>query len=61
MLAEDQSFSEVNDLERKKLGLEKHTSVSLVQLRDGKEVDLEDGESCRIIKTVVVPNIFRRG
>ena len=41
----DQTFSEVKALVRKKLGLDASQQLSLVQLRDGKEVDLEDGES----------------
>lgn len=39
----DQSFSEVKGLVRKKLGLSKDDHLGLVQLRDGREVDLEDG------------------
>ena len=42
---------------RKKLGLSKQTRLSLVQLRDGREVDLEDGKSCQIMKVTVGTNV----
>lgn len=39
----DQSFAEVKAIVRKKLGLDANAKLGLVQLRDGREVDLEDG------------------
>lgn len=42
-MAVDHTLTQVKDLVRKKLGLGRNAKLSLVQLRDGKEVDLEDG------------------
>jgi hypothetical protein len=42
---EEQSLDETKNVVRKKLGLGHDAAVELVQLRDGKRVDLEDGVS----------------
>lgn len=42
---EEQSLDETKNVVRKKLGLGHDAAVELVQLRDGKRIDLEDGVS----------------
>ena len=42
-MAADHTLSQIKDLVRKKLGIGRSAKLSLVQLREGKEVDLEDG------------------
>jgi hypothetical protein len=42
---EEQSLDETKDVVRKKLGLGHDAAVELVQLRDGRRIDLEDGVS----------------
>ncbi|EKM54578.1 uncharacterized protein PHACADRAFT_210377 [Phanerochaete carnosa HHB-10118-sp] len=54
-----QSFSEVKALVRKKLGLDVSAKLSLVQLRDGKEVDLEDEDDYEAFRALsrTIPNL----
>jgi hypothetical protein len=40
---EEQSLEETKDVVRRKLGLECDAPIELVQLRDGRRIDLEDG------------------
>ena len=40
---EEQSLEETKDVARRKLGLERDAPIELVQLRDGRRIDLEDG------------------
>jgi hypothetical protein len=42
---EEQSLDETKNVVRKKLGLGHDAAVELVQLRDGRRIDLEDGVS----------------
>ena len=42
---QEQSLDETKNVVRKKLGLGHEDAVELAQLRDGKRIDLEDGES----------------